>query len=174
MKFAKHRLRVGTLNRAKLTSVENVFGDLYHITGCEAPSHVSAQPMSDEETRQGAINRAKYASLQQKTELAIGLEGGVMHVADHVFICNWGALVTDSGDVFTAAGARIPLPEELTIELNKGKELGDVIDDYAMKRHVRQYEGAIGILTNGTVTRSGMFTHINLLLKGQYERSQHL
>ena len=51
---------VGSKNKTKVGAVEKVWKDA-EITSISVPSGVSAQPFSDEETMQGAINRAKRA-----------------------------------------------------------------------------------------------------------------
>ncbi|UTR15645.1 DUF84 family protein [Salipaludibacillus sp. LMS25] len=164
-------LKVGTLNEAKLMSVRHVFGETFDVYGYKVPSGVPSQPLTDEETKQGAVNRAIYLIEKEKADIALGLEGGVMVINTHYFLCNWGALVTNAGCAFVAGGARIPLPDEVVGSLKEGMELGDVMDHYANKLNVRKNEGAVGILTNLQVTRSEMFSHINRLLKGQFERA---
>ncbi len=51
---------VGSKNKTKVGAVEKVWKDAT-ITSLSVPSGVAAQPFSDEETMQGAINRAKRA-----------------------------------------------------------------------------------------------------------------
>lgn len=159
---------VGSTNRAKIGAVKAIFPN-HSIIPIKAPSNVSSQPFSDEETRQGAINRAKQCLQIQKGDLGIGLEGGVMYIDEQLFLCNWGALVTDKGRIFTASGARIVLPDKIKQNLELGYELGDIMDDYASQKDVRQNEGAIGIFTNNLVTRKELFVHIVKLLRGQLE-----
>ena len=89
-------------------------------------------------------------------------------------MCNWGALVTNSGEVFTAMGAGIPLPNEIAEKLRAGAELGPVMDVYTNRKGIRHAEGAIGVFTDGLITRSMMFEHIMSLLIGQYELSKKL
>lgn len=48
-------------------------------------------------------------------------------------------------------------------------ELGDIMDDYSMRKEVRNKEGAIGIFTNDLISRKEMFSHIMKLLRGQWE-----
>ena len=55
--------------------------------------------LSDEETMQGAINRAKRALEEGEAPIGIGLEG-VMKTEHGLFMCNWGALATMDGKVF--------------------------------------------------------------------------
>lgn len=166
------KLYIGSMNPAKIKSVETVFGPEYEVIGCSAPSSVSNQPLSDKETKQGAINRAQYLVNEKLADAAIGLEGGVMTLDDQLFLCNWGALATKQGDLFMAAGARIPLPELVKQMMNEGRELGEVMDLWTKKQDVRSNEGAIGVFTAGFVTRTMMFSQINELLLGQFQQGK--
>lgn len=161
------KIIIGSTNQAKIEAVRSNFEDC-HIDGIEVASKVSAQPFSDEETFEGAINRARECANSEKGVIGIGLEGGVMELENDFYLCNWGALVDEEENLFTASGARIPLPDEIAEELQKGSELGDLMDAYAQRTGVRQNEGAIGIFTNELVNRSEMFEHVVRLLKGQY------
>ncbi|WP_226036383.1 DUF84 family protein [Aquibacillus saliphilus] len=162
---------IGSKNPAKIKAVTNVFPH-YEMKEVDVSSKVSLQPYSDEETLEGAINRATECSSLAKGALGIGLEGGVMELDTGMFLCNWGALVDESGELYVAGGARIPLPTAVKNQLDKGSELGEVMDDYTKMKEVRKREGAVGIFTNEMVSREEMFTHVLKLLKGQYEFHQ--
>ncbi|GGP14358.1 DUF84 family protein [Oceanobacillus neutriphilus] len=159
---------IGSKNPTKVEAVKNVFQG-FEVSSLDVPSSVSVQPFSDEETRAGAINRAKACAASSSGAIGIGLEGGVMYVDDTLFLCNWGALATDDGELFTASGARIALPKEIENELKTAGELSIVMDAYTKKENVRSHEGAIGIFTNNLVSREDMFTHVVQLLKGQLD-----
>ena len=164
-------IAIGTTNKAKIGAVEAVvqqFFDCAEFTYYAASSDVSEQPRSTEETRQGAINRAKNTSAATGASLSFGLEGGVTEIEGIMYICNWGALVVEDGTVFTAAGAQLVLPEEIANEIRSGKELGPVMEAYTQRRDIRQHAGAVGIFTRGLVNRQKMFEHIITLLVGQY------
>jgi len=161
------KIAIGSKNPAKLGAVQVIFPEA-EIIGLSVSSYVSPQPFSDKETRLGAMNRAK-ACLQPGIDLGIGLEGGVMKLDGVLYLCNWCALAMPNGEILTASGARIPLPEEVEHMLNAGEELGNIMDHYAKKQNVRENEGAIGIFTNNLVTRKEMFAHVMLLLRGQWE-----
>ncbi|MEC5421888.1 DUF84 family protein [Virgibacillus sp. C22-A2] len=162
------KIIVGSKNPTKIKAVQEVFANGV-ISSLDVESHVAAQPFSDEETRKGAINRAIQCAESIRNGMGIGLEGGVMYVDNRLFLCNWGALVTQNGTIYTASGARILLPEEINQQLKSGMELGDVMDSYSKKHDVRKKEGAIGIFTNDLVSRQEMFTHVVRLLRGQWE-----
>ncbi|WP_306454092.1 DUF84 family protein [Evansella halocellulosilytica] len=163
------RVGIGSKNHAKVKAVKEVLKTSFQIESLAVPSSVSEQPFSDVETKQGAINRAKYLVNHLSFDIGIGLEGGVVDEHHEMTICNWGALATKEGDVFVAGGARIPLPEEIAEQLRGGHELGDVIDQWANKIDVRKNEGTVGILTMGQITRVTMFEHVVRLLVGQWQ-----
>ncbi|MEK5269259.1 DUF84 family protein [Aeribacillus sp. FSL K6-8394] len=167
---------IGSKNLAKINAVKETFSLLeeknIEFISVDVPSGVSTQPFSNEETLQGALNRAKNVFEKVKPDLSVGLEGGVDVTSRGLFLCNWGALIDKDGNEYIAGGARIPLPNEFLEPLKKGLELGDVMDAYAKKRNVRHREGAIGIFTNGFIDRKEMFAHIVKLLIGQYQFSK--
>lgn len=162
------RIMIGSTNPTKVKACELIFPE-HETIGVAVESNVSPQPFSDEETRQGAINRAQRSAKLHSDGFGVGLEGGVMFVSDELYLCNWGALVTPTGEVFTASGARIVLPKEFVVDLKNGEELGDIMANYAKKANVRSKEGAVGIFTNDLIDRSEMFTHVVKLLRGQWE-----
>lgn len=168
------KILIGTYNKAKTKAVEAISTIYYPdaiFENIAVPSLVSDQPMSQEETRQGAINRAKQLMDNTDALFGIGLEGGIQEIDGQMYICNWGALVTQTGAIFTATGAGVPLPNEIAEQLLAGAELGPVMDVYTNKNDIRHDEGAIGVFSNGLVNRRAMFEHIMQLLIGQYEFS---
>lgn len=168
----KMNAAIASKNPSKINAVSSVLKNIewpVDLSAVDAESEVSPQPFSLQETRQGAVNRAKNAV--GEFDFAIGLEGGVYEMEGTLYLCNWGALATQDGRLFTAAGAQIPLPPEIAAGLYTGIELGPVMDDYANESGIRQHKGAIGILTDGLVNRGEMFSHVVKLLIGQYQRS---
>lgn len=158
---------VGSLNKAKVEAIADTFEN-YLVEGIAVPSDVLAQPIGDYMTRQGAINRALYALEKGKGTIGIGLEGGVTFLGEECYVCNWGALVTQEGEVFTANGAGIQLPIFFKEELLKGVELGVLMEGYTKKLDVRTHEGAIGVFTDGLLMRKTMYQQLATLLKGQF------
>ena len=161
-------IAIGTTNPTKVNAIQQVFGKNAKYTAISVDSQVSAQPFSDEETIEGAINRAKKSVSKANSDIGIGLEGGVVVTKYGLMLCNWGALIHPDHPPIIAGGARILLPEVVAREVREGKELGVVMEEYTLQRDVRKSEGAIGIFTSGHVNRTEMFTHIVKLLLGQY------
>lgn len=167
------KILIGSKNPTKVKAVENVFPEA-QVTALDVASDVALQPLSDEETKDGAVNRAKKCLEYNHEVIGLGLEAGVMYVANQLYLCNWGALATADGHTFTASGARIPLPKEIEVQLTAGLELGEVMDHYAEKTGIRVKEGAIGVFTNHLVLRDELFEHVVKLLRGQWEYTDQL
>src|SRR5690625_1056794 len=159
---------IGSLNETKINAVKKVFPEA-NLSASSVPSGVSLQPVGDEETYEGAVNRAKHAQERYPNHIGIGLEGGVMKLKHDLYVCNWGALATTEGDIYVASGARIKLPRQFAAKIDEGLELSEIMDDYTRKKNIRHHEGAIGIFTNGKMLRKDMFAHVVILLRGQLE-----
>ncbi|WP_110927258.1 DUF84 family protein [Bacillus massiliglaciei] len=169
------KVAVGSFNPAKVQAVQQAF-EPYNaeIIKLNVPSGVSDQPFSDDETIEGALNRARQCLLESDCEFGVGLEGGVAEGKQGLFICNWGALAARGGGSFIAGGARILLPPEIADRLRAGGELGPIMDQYTQKAGIRKKEGAIGVFTNEKMTRSDMFLQITKMLLGQFEYKQKI
>lgn len=164
------KIAIGTLNPAKVLAVKNAFNlEECKFVPINVQSGVSNQPFSDEETMEGAMNRAVRAREESRADIGIGLEGGVVETAKGLFLCNWGALCDYDNKVFVASGAKIPLPNEVAEGVRSGQELGPVMDEYTRMIDIGKHEGAIGIFTAGEMSRTDMFTHIIKLIIGQYK-----
>ncbi|MBO0996165.1 DUF84 family protein [Bacillus sp. SD075] len=162
------KIAVGSKNPAKVSAVLGVYEEA-EIISLQVESGVPEQPFSDKETMEGAMTRARNCLIHSDAELGIGLEGGVVKMGQGLFLCNWGAMATRDGEVFVAGGARIPLPGIVAEKLLDGEELGPVMDAFTRQENSSKKEGAIGVITEGRITRGEMFLHIMRMLAGQYE-----
>ncbi|MBM7585024.1 inosine/xanthosine triphosphatase [Bacillus pakistanensis] len=163
---------IGTKNPAKVKAVKDGFAQEnahFIFKSYKTESDVSEQPFSDEETAIGAMNRAKCVLAISGGDIGIGLEGGVMETPFGLALTNWGALATSTQPPIIAGGERIILPESIAERLRSGEELGPVMDDYSQREGIRHREGAIGIFSNGKITRHDMFYHVVRLLLGQWQ-----
>ncbi|MEW9668438.1 inosine/xanthosine triphosphatase [Ammoniphilus sp. 3BR4] len=157
------RVAIGSTNPVKIKAVRSAFEKMglnAEVTGVEVDSKVSEQPFSDEETIEGAINRARGAlkiGEESPYDYGIGLEGGVVQTQYGMFVCNWGAIVNNREVIGIGGGHRVLLPSTLVEGLNKGEELGDIIDAWAGGKDIKKNEGTIGILTGNHITREEMF-----------------
>lgn len=163
---------VGSTQFAKVQAVKQVAKlRQLRVIACPAHSSVSSQPLSDLETMEGALNRARYVLDKTGCAIGIGLEGGMMSIQDRMFVCNWGALVSEDQVEVVTGGLRFPLPEDMSEELLHGKELSEIIAKHPnQEARSQQHElGTVGLMTNGFVTRKDMYVQMVTALFGQYD-----
>src|SRR5687767_10814099 len=163
MPLSYTRAAIGSTNPAKIEAVRLALARL--APGCaleavDVPSGVSAQPMGDQATREGARNRARAALAATGADVAFGLEGGVINEPPLVWLVSWVAAVASDGRQGDASGLRMPLPKTVAERLAAGDELGPVIDHLFAVRASKQQAGAIGLLTEGFVSRTDAFADL--------------
>lgn len=159
---------VGSLNPVKIGSVRNAMaplfpGRLVECEGMHAPSGVPEQPMTAAETREGAINRMEYCRAHGgEADFYVALEGGVDVTADGPGTMGYVAIA--GGDyVSIGCSAWLPLPPAVYEALVDGEELGPVMDRLFGTVNIKQQGGAIGLVTNGHVTRESAYTQTMML-----------
>jgi len=157
------RATVGSTNPAKIEAVRLA---LEHLApGCalqaiDVASGVGAQPVGDQATREGARNRARAALAATDAEVAFGLEGGVIHEPQAVWLVSWVSAFAREGGHGDASGLRMRLPKSVAERLAAGDELGTVIDDLFAVKASKQHIGAVGLLTEGFVSRTDAFADL--------------
>jgi len=157
------RAAVGSTNPAKLEAVHRALARLAPgcaVLGVSVASGVGAQPFGDEETRRGAMARARAARTQADADLGLGLEGGVIFEHERPWLVSWVAVIDREGRTGEASGLRMPLPPVAASRLRAGAELGDVIDALFDVHLSKQQAGAIGLLTEGFVSRTDAFADL--------------
>lgn len=161
LKYA--RAAVGSTNPAKLEAVHRVLARLAPgcgVEGVTVPSGVDVQPHSDDETLRGARERAAAALRSSGADVAFGLEGGVIYDGAAAWLVSWVAAVDRDGRRGEASGLRMRLPSAAAERLRAGAELGDVIDELFGVRESKRQAGAVGLLTEGFVSRTDAFADL--------------
>ncbi|MFN0121871.1 MAG: DUF84 family protein [Blastocatellia bacterium] len=153
---------VGSQNPVKLGCVAEaiaMFRPEARATGVNTDSGVSAQPMSDDEMRAGALNRARQAlDLVAEAEYGVGIEGGVLDTSDGMWAYAWVVIVDRAGRVGKGQTGRFLLPDGVArLIRDEGLELGEADDRFFGRSNSKQKEGAIGILSDGRMTRLQLY-----------------
>jgi inosine/xanthosine triphosphatase len=157
------RAVVGSTNPAKLEAVHRALARLAPgctVEGLAVATSVRAQPLGDDETRRGAMARARTAIAESGADVGFGLEGGVIFEGAVPFLVSWVAAIDRDGRSGEASGLRMPLPDGALARLRAGDELGDVIDELFNVHASKQAAGAIGLLTEGFVSRTDAFADL--------------
>lgn len=165
------KIAVGTENAAKLAAVrtaaariatlEESWGEA-EVVGQTVAVSVPAMPLTDEQLRRGARERAENAmALVPGAQLGVGLEGGFHSVeidgAWVTFLRGW-AYATDGTRGFYGAAPSISVPDFIARKvIETGRELAEVIDEVAGEQNIRSRQGAWGVFSRDLLTRSMSF-----------------
>jgi inosine/xanthosine triphosphatase len=154
---------VGSTNPAKVEAVRRILGRL--APGCaleaiDVPSGVGAMPLGESAVRAGALARARAALEGTGAEVAFGLEGGAILDDPDAWLTGHVVAVTRDGKLGEAAWGRMLLPRVAAERLRGGEELGDIIDDLFARKESKREAGAIGILTEGAMSRTDAFAYL--------------
>lgn len=149
---------VGSKNPVKISCTEAAFHQAFEgsflVEGLNISSGVSEQPYGDEETYEGAFNRANNAKLVfPEADYWVGIEGGVDLVEGEMHAFAWVVVIDKEGKVGKAKTSTFFLPKAIVELVESGMELGEADDKVFQRINSKQENGAVGILTNGAVDR---------------------
>jgi inosine/xanthosine triphosphatase len=149
---------------AALSGFQAMFPDeTFTVRGVSVPSGVSAQPMSDEETLQGALNRAHAVrDLHPDADFWAGIEGGCEEKHDELWAFAWVVVLAGDSVGKSRTGA-FTLPHEIAELVRQGVELGIADDRVFGRSNSKQGNGAVGILTADVIDRAGYYQHAVVL-----------
>lgn len=161
--MSEMKVVVASLNPVKQSAVQRAFEQAFPgthllLSGVDVPSGVRDQPMTDSETLLGARQRAQRAQqVHPHADFWVGLEGGVgdpQGLGMHAF--GWMCVRTDSRE-YSARSASFPLPRKAAASIEAGEELGLVMDALFRETNTKHKGGAVGLLTNGLVSREALY-----------------
>jgi len=150
--------------QATLDGFQKMFpGQTFDLQTVSVPSGVHDQPTSEQETLQGARNRARGAAQHvPQADYWVGIEGGVADTAQGLAAFAW-VVVTSAQVTGQARTGTFFLPEPVARLVRQGKELGKADDIVFERTNSKQKEGAIGLLTGNLVNRAGLYEHAIIL-----------
>lgn len=177
------KIFVASENPVKINAITMAASETYpdvEVRGVSVPSGVPEQPMTEEETMTGSINRAralKKLALAKKwctvsdEVLFVGAEGGVYHPTfakspKELWSTVWISVLDQVDQVYSASGARFLLPQTLADGIWAGQELGHVLGGLSGDLELKRKAGAIGILTQGFIDRTEEYVAIAKLAIG--------
>ena len=153
------KIVIASKNPVKIQAVENGFVEMFpdvsiKIEGVSVPSNVSNQPMGNEETFQGAMNRAKNAQATvPNADFWVGVEGGnIRHSETDMEVMAW-IVVLSKEKMGKARTAGFFLPAAVIDLINQGYELGHADDIVFKLDNSKEKMGSAGLLTDGVMNR---------------------
>lgn len=159
---------VASQNPVKSGAIQGAFEQLFpdittEIVGVSVDSGVPDQPMDDEETKTGALNRLDAAKRRYPdANLWAGIEGGIQREPCGMQAFAW--IVVATSDQQTAVRtATFPLPPRVVQLVDQGMELGHANDEVFHRNNSKHKEGAIGTLTNGLIDRQLLYEHAAIM-----------
>lgn len=159
-----NKVIVASLNPAKINAVKSAFNEVFPeqefiFDGVSVASEVPDQPMSNTETKQGALNRVRNAKAEVKdADFYVGLEAGIEGNATFAWM-----VIESSSTRGESRSSSLMLPPKVLERIEHGEELGDAMDAVYGTSNIKQKGGAIGILTNNRLSRSSVY-HQALIL----------
>lgn len=138
-------------------------GEKFEIESISVSSDVPDQPYSSDETLQGAINRVENArKIIDDANFWIGIEGGV-RVEDSALVAFGWIVIRSRHTLSKSQTGTFVLPPAVQKLLEAGNELGDAMDKIFHTKDSKQNSGAIGLLTDGIITRQSLYEHAVIL-----------
>jgi inosine/xanthosine triphosphatase len=167
------QVAIATENPVKINAVKTAFLQVFPnqniiFSAKSVPSGVGSQPVSDQETLTGAINRIENLKpFFPDTDYRVSLEGGVEKNGEEVSSFAWA--VVGSGQIIgKSRTASFYLPVEVVALLDQGHELGTAMDIIHSKTNTKQNEGAVGILSHNVINREQLYTPAVILALIQF------
>lgn len=159
-----YNVLVASKNPVKVNAVKRGFALLFpsvqfNFDSYGAPSGVPDQPMGEEETLRGALNRLEHVRNKFATaDYWVGIEGGLLERASDLEVFAW--IVISNGTLTgKAKTATFLLPPAITALIREGKELGEADDIVFGVSNSKQTSGSVGILTDNAIDRTQYYEH---------------
>ncbi len=154
--MTKVRVVVGSGNPVKVEGVRQAFlqyFDEVDVFSREVDSGVGNQPFNSESIR-GAINRA-LKSYSEEFDFSVGVEAGLFSFKRTItgFIDFQVAAIYNGSRVTIGFGPGFEYPPFVIEEVLKGREIGDVMDEFTGIENLGEKTGAIHFLTKGKISR---------------------
>jgi inosine/xanthosine triphosphatase len=149
---------VGSKNAAKVKAVEmgvHTYWPEAVVEGRDVASGVSAQPLSDDETQRGALNRARAAHALG-ADFGVGLEGGVVESHGACLLISYVAVTDGKREVVVPATA-LPLPQAWGEALKQGAELRPLVVGMGLPYDYKT--GVTGTLSLNNMSRDDLFAY---------------
>lgn len=172
--MATQKVVIASLNPAKINAVQSAFQSAFpelsfEFKGVNVPSGVADQPMSNEETHTGALNRVKNAKVKAiDGDFYVGLEAGIEGNVTFAWM-----VIESETHRGESRSASLMLPPEVLVQLEHANELGDVMDNVFGTENIKQKGGAISLLTQNQLTRSSVYHQALILALIPFTNTEH-
>ena len=155
-------------NPVKVEATRRGFGRLFPdepltLSTLAVPSGVRGQPLSSDETLQGAIQRVQAAMDQgPPADYWVGIEGGIEVDGDEMASFSWIVVRSPERCGKSRTGLYY-LPPRMAQLVRQGVELGEANDIVFATAHSKRGSGAIGLLTDQVLDRTQLYEQAVIL-----------
>ena len=162
------RVVVASENPVKMNATKAAFERVFpdqgiEVSGISVESGVSDQPMSDQETRTGAENRATAAKqTHPEADFWVGIEGGIQEDEHGLAVIGWIVTLSEEKKGMGKCHT-FYLPDAITKLVHEGKELSDADDEVFGRENSGMQNGTVGFLTRDLITRSDNYIDATIL-----------
>jgi inosine/xanthosine triphosphatase len=162
------KIVVASTNPVKLQAAVNGFQKLFpgselNVIAATVSSDVAHQPMSDEETLRGAMNRSANAqAAHPHADYWIGIEGGIQPRDQEMMAFAW-IVIRSHQKIGKGRTGTFFLPTAVAELIRLGKERGEADDIVFGRTNSKQDNGAVGLLTDNVIDRAQLYEHAMIL-----------
>lgn len=166
---AFQRVVVASTNPFKVDAVRLGYERVFktpprRLDSVEVPSGVASQPIGDEETYRGALQRAQRArELVPDADLWFGIEGGVIDYGVRMHVCSWVVVFDDANRFGECRDATFAIPGEIADLVRSGYGLATACNHFFERTETRPREGPVGLLTHYALRRVDPVVHAVVL-----------
>jgi inosine/xanthosine triphosphatase len=162
-------IAIGTTNEAKIRALcnalkaigETLQNDRFKdciVRGIKCDSQVANQPLCEQDTQKGAMNRAIQALHDcTEAEFGVGIESGLQNINDRWFESGWIVVVNRHGKMGFGSSNRYEIRPVLMELIQRGLELSEAVQQITGLKEVKSTLGMSGVITNGIVNRDDSY-----------------
>lgn len=162
------KILLASTNPVKVAAVKDGFermlpGEKHVIEPVSIKPEVPDQPMTDQETLNGAVQRTLIAREQYpEADYWVGIEGGVQDEGQTMAAFAW-VVIRSPDQVGRSKSGTFYLPGKIAQLIREGLELGEADDIIFGQTDSKRKNGAIGLLTGDVITRKSLYEHAVIL-----------
>lgn len=166
---------IGTISEQKIKIVNSVLV-IKHLESelipTEAQSDIVGQPLSEEVTIRGSINRARNAIKKNKGipyDFSLGMEGGLVLINNDFNLVCVASIIDKGGQIYTGVSEKTPLPREISDKIKNGEEFGVLIREF--EKTIEDSNDTVKDLVSELINRTQSFSEAfeNALMQYQYK-----
>ncbi len=126
-------IAIGTISKQKINYINEVLNEIElsaKTVSIKVRSQVSEQPITEKETKQGSINRAKNAIKEfPKADIGLGIEVGYHKYNNYKMFC-YATISDKKNKLISCKSHEFVLPEFHNNKINSNEKLGNHVKDY--------------------------------------------